>query len=141
MAQYKTFSTMAQDDAAPNPSDMVEVPRITSLDQRRALVQGNLLVVVDNYTDWCGPCKQCAPSFAAMAGKYSKPGVCAFAKENVEDKCGGWPVPVRGVPCFHFYMNGQFLQDDIVTGADVGQVEQTVQRLLASGSRNYAGHR
>ena len=131
MAQYKTFSTMGKDENDPDPSSMIEVPRIKSSENRKNLIQSNLVVVIDNYTDWCGPCKQCAPQFSVIAGKYSKPGVCAFAKENVEDKCGDWPENIRGVPCFHFYVNGQFISDATVTGADINQVEQTVKRLLS----------
>ena len=131
MAQYKTFSTMGKDENTPPPESMAEVPRITSLHERQALIQSNKIVVIDNYTDWCGPCKQCAPQFAVIAQKYGRPGMCAFAKENVEDKCGGWPVQIRGVPCFHFYVNGQYQDEMTITGADVGQIEQTLQRLMA----------
>jgi len=130
MAQYRTFSTMGRDENAPDPSTMAEVPRITSADHRQNIIRSHLLVVVDNYTDWCGPCKQCAPRFAVLAGKYAKTGVCALVKENVEDRHGGIPTQIRGVPCFHFYMNGQFLGEATVTGADVNAVEETIQRLL-----------
>lgn len=130
MAQYKTFSTMGKDANAPDPSTLVEVPRVTTFKQRQSLIQSNLLVVVDNYTDWCGPCKQSAPHYAVLATKYAKPGVCALVKENIEDGCENHPAPVRGVPCFHFYMNGQFLEEDTVTGADMNAIEQTIQRLI-----------
>jgi thiol-disulfide isomerase/thioredoxin len=131
MAQYKTFSTMGKDDNAPTPESMADVPRIGSSQERQALIQGNKVVVIDNYTDWCGPCKQCAPQFAVLAQKYVRPGLCALAKENVEDKHGGWPVAIRGVPCFHFYVNGHYQDEMTVAGADMGALEQTLQRLLA----------
>lgn len=134
MALYKTFKTMSSDN--PNTQETFEdtnsdkIPRISSLQNRKDLIKQNVLVVIDNYTDWCGPCKQCAPQFAKIANKYSKPGLCLLAKENAEDNFGGQPTPVRGVPCFHFYMNGQFLQDDIIVGSDVQTVENTIKRLL-----------
>lgn len=37
------------------------------------------LVIVDYYTDWCGPCKMIAPELERMAAQYSK---VAFAKLN-----------------------------------------------------------
>ncbi len=122
---------MGKEENSPPPESMAEVPRITSSQERQALIHSNKIVVIDNYTDWCGPCKQCAPQFAVFAQKYSRPGMCAFAKENVEDKCGGWPVQIRGVPCFHFYLNGHYQDEMTITGADVNQIEQTLQRLMA----------
>jgi len=133
MGQNANDINVLNDLNAPKSSkeaDLAQVPRITSVQQRQALIQNNRLVVIDNYTDWCGPCKQCAPSYAVLSDKYSKSGVCVMAKENVDDKCGGLPTPVRGVPCFHFYMNGQFLDDEVVTGADISALEQTIERLL-----------
>jgi thiol-disulfide isomerase/thioredoxin len=131
MAQYKTFSTMGKDVNAPPPESMAEVPRITSLQQRQALIKNNKVVVIDNYTDWCGPCKQCAPQFAVLAQKHGRPGMCVLAKENVEDKCGECPVPIRGVPCFHFYVNGHYQDEMTVTGGDITQVGETLSRLFA----------
>lgn len=136
MAQYKTFKTMSEDKLNPpntsqnQDTNSVQIPNISSLQHRKDLIQQNLLVVIDNYTDWCGPCKQCAPHFANIASKYARPGLCVLVKENVEHGFGGQPIPVRGVPCFHFYMNGQFLQDDIIVGADTQNIENTIKRLL-----------
>lgn len=131
MAQYKTFKTMSQDDNSPEPESMGEVLQITSMQERQSLIQNNKVVVIDNYTDWCGPCKQCAPRFAQIAKTYGRPGLCAFAKENAEDKFGGLPVQIRGVPCFHFYVNGQFMNEMTITGADVDQVGKNLKDLLA----------
>lgn len=130
MAQYKTFKTMAQNDT-PSPETLGEVPQITSMQERRSLIENNKVVVIDNYTTWCGPCKQCAPKFAQLAKTYVRPGLCVFAKENVEDKLGGYPARISGVPCFHFYVNGQFMNDMTITGADVDQVGNTIKNLLA----------
>lgn len=130
MKQYKTFSTMGKDENAPDTSTMGEVPVVTGEQHRRHVIERHNLVVVYNYTDWCGPCQQCGPQFAVLAGKYSRPGVCSLIKENIEKKYGGLPVQVRGVPCFHFYMNGQFLKDEVIIGADMGAIEQTIRKLL-----------
>lgn len=128
MAMYKTFSTMAQEQEQKAPR--VEVPEITSQAQRDALIASNYLVVIDNYTNWCGPCKHCAPRFAELAALYGKSGKCAFAKEDVEKNVSGVPEPIRGVPCFHFYVNGRFMSGDTIRGADTERVEQTIKTLL-----------
>lgn len=129
MSQYKTFSTMASGEKH-SSSNSNSVHQIKSAKERKALINNNRIVVVDNYTDWCGPCKQCAPKFADIAQKYKHPGLCDFAKENVEDKCGEWPVEISGVPCFHFYINGQFQDEMTITGADIGSIERTIKSLL-----------
>lgn len=136
-AHYKTFKTMSSDSNLPEPfintqQNNVEVPQIYSLDHRKDLISRNFLVVVDNYTDWCGPCKSSAPQYAALAQKYAHPGKCILVKENVDSKFGGQPVPIQGVPCFHFYVNGQFLSDEIIIGANIGQIDKTIQRILST---------
>ena len=134
MAQYKTFSSMmGKDEHSPKPpkqENIVEVQRITSEYHRTKLIENHHLVVIDNYTDWCGPCKQCGPKYAEFSKKYYRPGVCVLVKENAEDKLGGLPVSISGVPCFHFYLGGKFLHEEIVSGADMGALEQTIERLL-----------
>ena len=131
MAQYKTFNTMGKDENAPTPESMAEVPRITSSQERDAIIHSNKIVVIDYYTSWCGPCTEAAPRFAVLAQKLGRPGLCAFAKEDVEDKCGKLPVPIRGVPCFHFYVNGHYQDDMTITGANIGQIDETIKSLLA----------
>ena len=128
MAQNKTFNTMSNEEKNNQNPVSVEVLNISSSEQRKILIQNNILVVIDNYTEWCGPCKSCAPLFANLATKYAEKGICAFAKENAED--GNCPVRIGGVPCFHFYINGQLLENLTVTGADIGTVEKNIQNLL-----------
>ena len=129
MAQYKTFSNFSDDPKAPKPESMAEVSRISCFQDRQKLINSNKIVIIDNYTDWCGPCKQCAPKFSQLAKKYTRPGMCALAKENVEDKCQS-NIQIRGVPCFHFYVNGHYQEEMTITGADMNQVETTIQKLL-----------
>ena len=131
MAQYKKYSSIGKDENEQDLEDSTtEVPRITSQEDRDAIIERQMLVVIDNYTDWCGPCKMCAPQYAALHNKYSKPGVCVLVKENVEDAIPGVTENVRGVPCFHFYVNGMIQPNMTVTGGDVGVVEQTIQQVF-----------
>jgi thiol-disulfide isomerase/thioredoxin len=129
MAQYKTYNTMSNEENNNQNPVTVEVLKISSIEQRKTLIQNNLVVVIDYYTDWCGPCKSCAPLFANLATKYTKKGHCAFAKENVEDRIGDYPEKIKGVPCFQFHVNGQFIRDLTVTGADIDTVEKNIQNL------------
>jgi len=130
MAQYKTYSTLVKEDKALDPESLPEVPSITSAKHRKTIIQNTFLVVVDNFARWCNPCIACSPQVSVLSGKYSRSGMCAIVKEDVDDKHGEYPVKILGVPCFHFYVNGQFLKDETITGADVGAVEQTIRRIL-----------
>ncbi len=128
---YASYSSLGKDPSAPAPESMAEITRITSRDHRMTLLQKHRIVIIDNYTDWCGPCKSVAPLYAQLAQKYQNmyPGQVVFVKENVEDNYGGNPQ-IRGVPCFHYYLNGQYVSELTVTGGDIKSVEENLVKLL-----------
>lgn len=129
MATYASYKNLGQDKDAPKPETMMKVPQITSQEHRASLINTNQVVVIDNYTDWCGPCKTVSPLFAQLAQRYQ--GKAVFAKENVEDGHGGAPK-VRGVPCFHFYVNGQYIKDLTITGGNIERVKEALVKILGS---------
>jgi thioredoxin 1 len=129
MAQYKTFSTMAGGDGV-SSERIVPIPHITSPHDRYQLIQSNKIVVIDNFADWCGPCKHCVPKFAKLSQQYRKDGLCAFAQENVDDSFDGIPAEIQAVPCFHFYVDGVFQNELTVMGADISAVENNLKKLL-----------
>lgn len=129
MSHYKTYQSMV--DNEPSDENTYEVQTINNLQERQGVIAANRLVVVDNYTNWCGPCKTCAPGFANLAQKYNREGLCKLVKEDVDNK-QPTPEPINGVPCFHFYIHGNFISDATVTGVDLQKVEQTVNDILSS---------
>ena len=62
-----------------------------------------------------------------LAQKYQ--GRCAVVMEDVDDEIEG-AREVRGVPCFHFYVRGQFMPTLTVTGGDISLVEETLQKIM-----------
>lgn len=90
----------------------------------------NHVCVIDNYTNWCGPCKMIANDYSKLAKKYTRTdtrqNTLVFAKEDVEKGINGAPM-VRGVPSFHFYVNGKYIKNLTVVGADLNQVEKNLQ--------------
>lgn len=136
MSLYAKFNTLGKnDDQEIDPNDPVTVVEIESLTQKKQLISKNALCVIDYYADWCGPCKQISGKYHKMSNQYSKTGLCVFTKEDVDKKIGmvGNNVPpIRGVPTFMFYINGNIQPDLTVTGADIREVESVVRNILHS---------
>lgn len=105
-----------------------------SQEQLRSLVKQNGICVVDNYANWCGPCKVIDPQYTELANQVSGNGRCVLVKNNIDldiPPVAGHVPPVTGVPTFHFYINGEFMNDLTVIGADIKKVEEQVKQLLS----------
>lgn len=90
-SQNVSYQQNDQTSAQSNDGKVVELSDATfrtliypNADQGEYQFQGDLPTVVDFSATWCGPCKQFAPTFAAMAKKYA--GKINFYKVDV-DKC------------------------------------------------------
>tara|TARA_Y100000389_G_C17443010_1_gene509845 strand:- start:1395 stop:1790 length:396 start_codon:yes stop_codon:yes gene_type:complete len=128
-ALYKTFNTMGGGDEDKQYSSDHQVIIVDNLTHRNDLIKKNRLLVIDYFTDWCGPCKQSQAGYTELSKKYSGDN-CLLVKENA-DGVQGTPVPITGVPCFHFYLGGQHINDATVTGANLEQVERNINNLLS----------
>lgn len=130
MSGYAKFNSLGVDSNKPQNDVVSSVEKVRDANHRQSVIGSHKVCVVDNYTDWCGPCKQISPAFSELNSKYGKVGLCALLKENVED---GFPrlqnVPqITGVPCFQFYHNGNFVHS--IVGANVKDVEAKLLELL-----------
>ena len=123
---YQNYRTLGS-SAAEKPVEIQQekpssVISITSFEQRNNIINdtsktGKRLTIIDNYTPWCGPCKVIEPKFENLAAKENFAKVVNFCKENAESGIPGGK-PVSGVPCFHFYFDGKFMDKLTVHGAD-----------------------
>lgn len=127
MSLYAKYSDLG-DKTPKMDQNMMDalVQSITTREQKQSLIGGNRVCVIDVHADWCGPCKQIAPMYVELAKKYSRPGVCVLAKENIELELS---QNIRGVPTFLFFKDGQYV--DVVTGADMTGDEGVEKKLLA----------
>lgn len=70
------------------------------------VVSETTIIIIDFYTDWCGPCRMMAPIVEQIAEEYT--GKVTFAKINAQhnpqtsNKLG-----ITGVPTFIGYKNGK----------------------------------
>lgn len=63
-------------------------------------------VVVDFWAEWCGPCKQVAPTFAALAEELGDK--VKIVKLNIDDHpLSAQRFGVRGLPTFMVFQGGQ----------------------------------
>jgi thioredoxin 1 len=105
---------------------------VENLEHKINLIKQNIICVVDVYADWCGPCKGIASRYEEISIKYSRPGVCAIVKENIDRNIKEPSLfpEVKGVPFFQFFKNGIFVAS--IVGADIQSVENKIVELLQS---------
>lgn len=98
------------------------VKKVCNLSEFESEIKGPGLVVVDFYTEWCGPCKKIAPFIENLAVKYPE---VKFIKVNIEE-CSeiAGPRRITSIPTFHFILNGSLV--DEMKGADPVSLEQKV---------------
>lgn len=88
------------------------------------------LIVIDFYTDWCGPCKMIAPKYAKLAEKY--PNV-TFYKLNAGDQNMEVIInacEISGLPTFCFFKNGTYINR--LVGANDTQLENILLNNLSA---------
>lgn len=89
-------------------------------------------VIVDFYSDSCGPCRQIAPLYKNLAKQYK--GKVVFAKVNVQTAHDvSSRMGIRSMPTFHFYHLGKKKQE--FSGGDSRRLQQFAQSLGKAGEK------
>eukprot|EP00903_Cladosiphon_okamuranus_P005798 g5745.t1 len=100
-----------------------EVKTLAALQEELKAAKG-MLVVVDFYADWCGPCKQIAPVYKEMAKEFPK---AVFLKVNVDNnKETAQKYAVQSMPTFVMLKNGKKV--DEIKGAGEDALRQAISR-------------
>mmetsp|Transcript_56674 Transcript_56674/g.133823 ORF Transcript_56674/g.133823 Transcript_56674/m.133823 type:complete len:734 (+) Transcript_56674:56-2257(+) len=85
-----------------------------------------LPVVVDFYSDGCGPCRQIAPHYIKMAEQYK--GRVVFAKVDINaNRETASQQQISSMPTFQFYLFGK--KRDQFSGADTNRINNMLQTL------------
>lgn len=80
-------------------------------------IENNDIVILDFWAEWCGPCKQFAPTFEAVSEKHSD---IVFAKVNVEEQQDlAGMFQVRSIPTL------VFMREKIVVFSNPGVIPES----------------
>ena len=134
-SSYAKLSKSPEQEQVPKISESKNLITIKSIDHRNAVFKDDIkkLTIIDNYTSWCGPCKNLAPKFSALADKFGH--LVNFCKEDAEAGIPGGK-PVTGVPCIHFYFKGQFMEELTVHGADITAIYDNMMKFMVPVNTN-----
>ncbi|HET6427167.1 MAG TPA: thioredoxin [Phycisphaerae bacterium] len=92
-------------------------------------VQSDLLVLVDFWAEWCGPCRAIAPLMDQLAEEYA--GKVKFGKLNVDNaRQTAVKYGIQSIPTLLILKGGQVVAK--VTGArPKGDIKAAIDRNLA----------
>ncbi|RLN22921.1 thioredoxin F, chloroplastic-like [Panicum miliaceum] len=90
---------------------------------------GDKVVVLDMYTQWCGPCKVMAPKFQEMSEKNLD---VVFLKLdcNQDNKPLAKQLGIKVVPTFKILKDGKVVKE--VTGAKIEELAHAIETVKSS---------
>ena len=84
------------------------------------------LVLVDLWAEWCGPCKQIAPTLEELAEKYSENlSVCKVDVDSNRELALQYNV--RSIPSLMIFKNGEMV-DSLIGAVSLEELEDLVTR-------------
>lgn len=119
--------------AAPAPPAVAEggkaLREVKKEDYYEAIKEaGNKLVVVDCFTDWCGPCKMIMPTLQQWAVELEDKVEIVKFNCNKHNKDLGIELGIKVAPTFLIYKNGE--QVDKMTGAKTEQLRELIEKYM-----------
>lgn len=91
-----------------------------------------LPVVVDYYSDGCGPCRQIAPLYKQLGKQYK--GKVVFLKVDVNFNRETSSIQaIRSMPTFQFYFNGKKVHQ--FSGGDVNSLNHWTEKLAKESEK------
>jgi len=89
------------------------------------VAKNNVLIVIDFYATWCGPCKKLEPFYEKLSQYYENVLFFKCNIEHAEDLAN--QLDITAMPTFHFYKNGKLVHK--LEGCDPKQLENTIRHF------------
>lgn len=102
------------------------VKEITTIEEFKAAIESDKLVIIDFYANWCGPCKKFSPTFAKLSEEFE---TSDFYKINVDDlEQVAQTCDVSSLPSFCLFKNGKYITKTV--GAAETQLRNAIKKNL-----------
>ncbi|KAL7548313.1 hypothetical protein ACHAWF_011612 [Thalassiosira exigua] len=110
-----------------NAARRSQTPEFDRLMKKHA-TQTGLPVIVDFYSDGCGPCRMIAPVFKKLAKEIGNKAVFVKVDTNAMHEISS-RYGVRSLPTFKFFLGGRKVHE--FSGAGEGQLRQFTQNVIS----------
>jgi thioredoxin 1 len=95
----------------------------------QTMIESNILVFVDFYADWCGPCKTIAPSIERLAEEYN--GTVKFVKLNIDTSPHiARKYGVKSIPTLMIFRDGKQFRR-MVGASPLGHYRGELQKVVS----------
>ena len=107
-------------------SEKIQILTDGNFDQ--TVIDSGSPVLVDFWAEWCGPCRQLAPTVEALASDYD--GRVTVGKLNVDDNPRiAERFSIRGIPTLLLFKGGEVVES-VVGLAEGSQLKQLIDKHL-----------